>query len=576
MAARADVIVTAGLRPDLFAGRGLLTTSKALVFVAVFVLVVAGFGFRVTGLSAEGLSEDELNKLAAVADYRANGLTGANGEHPMLMKALQAASIIVAEKWNNWNGDPPSDPISDEMALRLPGAIAGALTTLLIYLIAAELFGAEVALIAAALWAFDPTAIAFNRVAKEDSFLLFFFLLANVFWLRGQRVAESTDTNPNKYYWATAACYGAMIASKYLPHLLAISICYYWMFQQIPQTRWRLGKKRMLTFFTIMALVFLVLSPTVLLPETWRQMGLFAGGKRVSHDGYEFMNQLYTQRFSDWLRGIPVYFYLVFTAVKLPVLTVLGFIAGLPLLFRRKLGDGRYFILFWLFLWVIAFCFPGGKFTRYYTTVLPAVLITCALGIQFSGRWLANRIASLDFAAGLRHYVPACLAVIVIVTSVVSSVHASPHFRLFTNSLGGGTQWAGYYFPHDEFYDASMREVIGEIAMRAQPGARVASESPTLAAYYANRAQRPDLVCISLSDPDALKNLTPGDFIIIARGRRYFSNDAIINTLRDHSTPISEFHLGPVPSAKLYQLIQTHFGSWPWNTLSDKRRADER
>jgi hypothetical protein len=39
-------------------------------------------------LSAEGLSEDELNKLNAVADYRAHGLTGANGEHPMLMKGV--------------------------------------------------------------------------------------------------------------------------------------------------------------------------------------------------------------------------------------------------------------------------------------------------------------------------------------------------------------------------------------------------------------------------------------------------------------------------------------------------------
>ncbi|HVF21818.1 MAG TPA: glycosyltransferase family 39 protein, partial [Pyrinomonadaceae bacterium] len=441
----------------MFAGRGLLSNSKALVLVAVFVLVVAGLGFRVTGLSAEGLSEDELNKLNAVADYRANGLTGANGEHPMLMKALQAASIILAEKWNNLNGAAPSNRISDEMALRLPGAIAGALATLLIYLIAAELFGAEVALLAAALWAFDPNAIAFNRVAKEDTFLLFFFLLANVFWLRGQRVAESTDRNPDKYYWATAACYGAMVASKYLPHLVAISICYYWMFQQIPETRWRLGKKRMLKFFAIMGVVFLVLSPTVLLPETWKQMGLFAGGKRVVHDGYEFMNQLYTQRFSDWLRGIPVYFYLVFTAVKLPVLTVLGFLVGLPLLFRRKLGDGRYFILFWFHMWVVAFCFAGGKFTRYYTTVLPAVLITCALGIQFIGRRLANRIASLDVATGLKHYMPAGLAMIVIIASVVSSVHASPHFRLFTNTFGGGMQWAGYYFPHDEFYDASMR-----------------------------------------------------------------------------------------------------------------------
>ena len=559
MAAHAEAIVTAGLRPDLFAGRDLLSSSRTLVFIALVVLIVAGFGFRVTGLSAEGLSEDELNKLNAVADYRVNGLTGANGEHPMLMKSLQAATIILAEKWNNSSfvASRPGNRIAPETALRLPGAIFGALSTLLIFLIAAELFGVEVALISAALWAFDPSGIGFNRVAKEDSFLLFFFLLANVFWLRGQRVAESTDRNPNKYYWATAACYGAMVASKYVPHLFAISMCYYWMFQQLPETRWRLGKKRILMVFAIMGIVFLILSPTVLLPETWKQMGLFAGGKRVVHDGYEFMNKLYTQRFSDWLNGIPVYFYLVFTAVKLPLLTLVGFVVGLPLLFRRKLGDGRYFILFWFLLWVVAFCFPGGKFTRYYTTVLPAVLITSALGIQFAGRWLANVISNLEWTTSLKHYGTASLAVVVIAGSVISSVQAAPHFRLFTNSIGGGDAWAGYYFPHDEFYDASMRDVMAEIATRARSGARVASESPSLASYYAERQNRADLVCISLSDPEALQQLVPGDFIIVARGRRYFSNDLLISALRDRATPIIDLKLGPAPSAKVYEPDQT-------------------
>ena len=554
MSARAEPIITAGLRPELFAGRGVITNSRALVLTALIVLVVAGFGFRVNGLSAEGLSEDELNKLMAVADYRAHGLTGANGEHPMLMKAFQAATIILAEKWNNSH---PANQISPETALRLPGTIVGALTAVLIFLIVAELFGVEAALIAAALWAFDPNAIGFSRIAKEDSFLLFFFLLANVFWLRGQRVAESTDQNPNKYYWATAASYGAMVASKYVPHLLCISICYYWMFQNIPETRWRLGKKRLVTFFIIMGLVFLMLSPTILLPETWKQMGLFAGGKRVGHDGYEFMNKIYPQRVDDWLRGIPVYFYLVFTAVKLPLLTLIGFLVGLPLLFRRKLGDGRYFMLFWFMLWVVAFFFPGGKFTRYYTTILPAVLITSALGIQWVGRFLANGVASFDWIErpnSLKHYVPASLAVIVIVASVINSVQAAPHFRLFMNSIGGGTESAGYYFPHDEFYDASMREVITEVARSAGPGARVVSESPSLATYYAERANRPDLICISLSDHEALKQLTPGDFLIIARGRRYFSNNTVTTYFQTYRGATAEFNLGSIPSAKLYKL----------------------
>ncbi len=560
MSAHIEAIITAGLRPELFAGRGVLSASRTLIFAALTVLIIAGFGFRVTGLSAEGLSEDELNKLNAVADYRAHGLTGANGEHPMLMKALQACSIIVAEKWNNSSfvASHPAEAIAPETALRLPGTILGAFSALLIYLITAELFGAEVALIAAALWSFDPTAIGFNRVAKEDTFLLFFFLLANVFWLRGQRIAESTDQNPNRYYWLTGAAYGAMIASKYVPHLLGISMAYYWMFQKLPETRWRLGTKRIVKFFTVMGIVFLILSPTILLPETWHQMGLFAGSKRISHDGYEFMGKLYTQRFDDWLWGVPVYFYAVLTWVKLPILTVIGFLIGLPLLFRRKLGDGRYFIFFWLYFWIIAFCFPGGKFTRYYTTVLPAVLITSALGIQFAGRWLAKLIS--NFASGVRHYVPASLAVIAISSSVLASIHAAPNFRLFTNSLGGGLAKAGTYFPHDEFYDASMRDTIIEIAHRAQPGAKVASESPLLASYYAQRVNRADLVCVSLSDPDGLKQLAAGDFLIVARGRRYFSNDSLVTSLNSSAQPNFQMFLNTVPSVNVYILNDTNLG----------------
>ena len=554
LSAQVESIITAGLRPELFAGRGVLAASRTLITVALAVLIVAGFGFRVTGLSAEGLSEDELNKLNAVADYRAHGLTGANGEHPMLMKTLEAASIILAEKWNNTSfvASHQAESISPETALRLPGTILGALTALLIYLITAELFGAEVALIAAALWTFDPSAIGFNRIAKEDTFLLFFFLLANVFWLRGQRAAESPDQKPQKYYWLTAAAYGAMIASKYVPHLMSISFCYYWMFQKLPETRWRLGKKRILMFFTVMGIVFLILSPTILLPETWRQMGLFAGSKRISHDGYEFMGRIYTQRFDDWLKGIPVYFYVVFTWVKLPILTVFGFLIGLPLLLRRKLGDGRYFIIFWLYFWVIAFCFPGGKFTRYYTSVLPAVLITSALGIQFAGRLIAKSVAKVSWGTGLRHYVPATLAVIAISCSVVAAVEASPDFRLFINSLGGGVERAGSYFPHDEFYDASMRDTIAEIGRRASIGARVASESPLLATYYAQREGRPDLVCVSLSDPEGLKQLGVGDYVIVARGRRYFSNDALISTLASTSKPDFQMFLKTVHSVDVY------------------------
>lgn len=555
MAGRVDAIVTAGLRPDLFADRGLVSISKTLLIASLAMLVLVGFGFRVSSLSAEGLSEDELNKLQAVADYRQHGLTSANSEHPLLMKALLTASVVLADKWNSIPSLGGHRPVSPETALRLPSTIFGALTTILIYLLAAELFGAEVGLIAAALWAFDPMAIGFNRIAKEDTFVLFFFLLANLLWLRGQRVAESEPhRRPEKFYWASAAAFGAMLASKYLFPLLAVSACYYFMFQGVPETRWRLGKKRLLKFYIIMGIVFVILNPTILLPASWHQMLQFAGQKRIGHDGYEFMGKLYSHLQTDWVRGIPWYFYHVFLVIKLPLLTVAGFLAGFPLLLRRKLGDGRYFILLWLFLWMMTFSFGGGKFTRYFTTVLPAVLITSAIGVQTVGRWLVDRLSPLLAAEWPRAYARPVLTAIVILGSLKASANSAPHFRLYTNTLGGGAAKAGYYFPHDEFYDSSIREVMIEIARRAAPGVRVASETPGLASYYAQRANRPDLVCVLLSDPNALQQLREGDFVIDARGRRYFSNEPLLEALQQSGSPSFRVSLGDIPDASVYAL----------------------
>jgi hypothetical protein len=106
-----------------------------------------------------------------------------------------------------------------------------------------------------------------------------------------------------------------------------------------------------------------------------------------------------------------------------------------------------------------------------------------------------------------------------------------------------------------------MRETITEIGHRAHPGARVASESPLLASYYAQRENRADLNCVSLSDPDALKDLTIGDFVIVARGRRYFSNDALITSLANTSKPNFQMFLATVPSVDVYILDDSTLGT---------------
>lgn len=519
-------------------------TERWLVAILLAAVALCGFGLRAYKLSAESLSEDELNKLRAVEDYRRRGLTSTNGEHPMLMKGLLTVSVIAAERWNDSNfvRTHRALRIEPETALRLPGALLGALASALIFLVVVELFGTAPALIAAALWAFDPSAIGFNRIAKEDTFFLFFFLLANVFWLRGQRVAETERRRPEPFYWAAAAAFGAMLASKYIPHLLAISAGYYYIFQALPQTRWRLGKRRWLLFFVVMGVVFLLCNPTILLPDTWREMRAFAGERRIGHDAYEFMGQLYRNQMSLWLAGVPWTFYYVFMGVKLPIPTLVAFIIGLPLLFRRRLGDGRFFILFWLFFWFFPFTLLGGKFTRYFTFALPAVLITAAVGIDLCARFAARRFAAAR----------AVLATAVVLFSFAAAAEAAPHYRLYTNALGGGMARAGSYFPHDEFYDASVRDVARWLANNAPPGAAVFSETPGLVAHYLALAGRDDLRSESLSDRRALARLRVGDALVVARGRRYFSNDRVARRLQEQGAPAFVAALGEVPSAHVF------------------------
>jgi hypothetical protein len=553
LSASSETIVTAALRPDLLGHLHPRSLKGAPLTLLLAAVLVVGLGFRVAGLGTEGLSEDELNKLQAVEDYRAHGLTSANGEHPMLMKGLQTASVAAADAWNASSlarEHPDSLLISPEAALRLPSALFGALTALLIYLVVAELFGAEVALVSAALWAIDPAAIAFNRIAKEDTFFLFFFLLANLFWLRSQTVVEGGERrSPWPYYLATGAAYGAMFASKYMPWFVCVSLFYNYVFQGLRHRRWQIGRPRYLVILTVMGAAFLLFNPAIFLPGTWRAMKSFATYKSLGHDSYEFMGALYDQRFTVWLRGVPWYYYLLYAAVKLPLATLAACALGLPQLFRRRTGDGRYFIIFWLFIWLTTFTFVGGKFTRYFTTVLPCLLIAAALGVEMVSGEVTRRLGP-RFKGGW--YVRAALAASLLVASALASAESAPHYRLYMNALGGGPAHAGDYFPHDEFYDAQVRDTVDEIARRARPNARVASETPGLAAFYAQRAGRPDLTFVSLSDPPVLRELQPGDFLIVARGRRYFSNDALLNRLSQTAAPAFSVSLGQTKAADVY------------------------
>jgi len=163
LAAKLLSTTTAGINPEHFPNQLLFSRNPAAMAVILAVLLAAGLALRVHDLGAESLGEDEFNKLETVAEYRQNGISSKNGEHPFLMKGLQAVSIIASEKLNS----SMSANISEEAALRFPVALFGTFSALLLFFFVSELFGSGIGLVSAALWTVEPLAIGFDRVARR-------------------------------------------------------------------------------------------------------------------------------------------------------------------------------------------------------------------------------------------------------------------------------------------------------------------------------------------------------------------------------------------------------------------------
>ena len=215
-------------------------------------------------------------------------------------------------------------------------------------------------------------------------------------------------------------------------------------------------------------------------------------------------------------------------------------------MFRKRMGDGRYFILLWAFMWFLPFTFLGGKFTRYFTVAEPLVLMIAAVGLT----WAASKLAStLGGQSGKLAAI--ALVIIAVGSSVHSSIDAAPHYRLRMNILGTGRE--GTVFPHDEFYDASTAEISEQIAIMANPNAAVANETPLLFEHYLRKLGRGDLRSVSLSNKGAVRSLNEGDFVVVAKGRKYKSNLAYLDVLKE-ITPTATTYIGDIESANIFKL----------------------
>jgi hypothetical protein len=501
-----------------------LNRRKLLIMI---IAVIVGLGARVYRLDAAGFAEDEANKVFAIRAYEQGDFT-ANAEHPMVMKLLCYCTLHAAAAWNRSAGSALHLEASDEAAFRLPNAVVGALTVIPLFLLTTALLGFRVGVITSALWALGLDAIWFNRIAKEDTLLVFFEFLGFYLYYRAKHLPASDETAQERLYALAGAAFGLMVASKYFPHYLGLNALYYTIVGYDSRNNRPLTRTMWLKFFGGMLLAFTIINPAVFFPQTWRYLWKYVNEELLTHHGYLVMDNLYVNDFLQTPGGTPWYFYPLFILVKLPLPVLVAFGVGLVEVLRRRGGHpharGYSFLKFMLFCWFLAELLVGVKFLRYTLTLLPLLYMASAVGIVVMWDVIAvclRKIATRQVARATA--ATAVIAAFVFAPSAltIKSLLRS-HPSLYVNVFGRGR--VGYFFPHDEFYDLGARESIRFVAETAPHGSTLASEIPGVVQYYLERFYRPDIRSRIISQPSFSLSQGAPDFVLLQRGRVYFEN----------------------------------------------------
>lgn len=514
------------------------------VIIALALLILVGLGFRVAQLGAIGFAEDEVNKVDAVRAYERGDIT-ANAEHPMLMKALMFASVKVAR---TLKGPQPSQGFSDEVLFRLPNAVFGALTVVPLFLLTTAFFERWTGLLAAGFWSVGVNAVTLNRIGKEDTLLVFFMLFACYFYLRAKQTDSRQTKVRSRYYLLSGASFGLMMASKYFPHYLGLNSLYHHYVRVRKREPGEPSGKTSLIFYVAMALAFLIANPAILLPQVWEYLNAYMGEKLLVHSGYLFADQLYHNKMSRtpfW--GTPFYFYLVFMAIKIPLLVLAAFLVGFVISIKRWRHPGNAFVLFMFFFWIVPYSLAGAKWLRYTLSLMPFIYMFSAIGVVELIRFLHAHVS----APQLKTIAAVVMAAVFLAWPAWSAYSAAPHYGLYTNALAA--RHIGYFFPHDEFYDDGLREAIKFVCDTAPQGALIAHETPAATRYYLEKFGRIDLNSKPISAPDFDVTKIDGPaYVIVQRGRTYFENREKIQYVHGHLRMVYEMKVAGITAAEVF------------------------
>ncbi|HXW89041.1 MAG TPA: glycosyltransferase family 39 protein [Terriglobales bacterium] len=525
-------------------------------------LAVLAFAVRLNHVDFNSLSEDESAKWAAIQEYRHGHFVGVNSEHPMMLKVLAWGSLAAGEHWNRLASLHGWPAMSPEGWLRFPNVLLGAATAAILFLFCRRLMEVVGSFAAGFFWAVSPLAVALNRLAKEETPLTFFTLLACYFYCRAQQ-ADSGES-ARRWYDLSAIGFGLAFASQYILHLLGLNALAWLLAGKMGLTRnplrFRYGR-----FFLVICLTFILVNPVVLFPSNFSAILHWLHHDGVVHSGYDFDGTLYLNFPSRLLAGVPWTFYFWLLLIKTPIPILVAVIAGSIVLLRERRTFASCFFLVLGVLQLAGLSVSGAKWVRYSLPMLPFLFLAGGYAVQATWDRVRETKMSLAFVA---------LASATLFAVPLLELHTwSPYYSFYLNAIGGGQKNIARYFGQDEVSEFDTREVAQQICSSAHAGTRLATARPMSMAYYVENCGRTDIEVVPLYDSHYVPR--EGDMIVLEPSRRFFETQRFFDVLGKSDMSHREVRVGPLLASTIYLFDRSTpqtTGQEQW-TLTELRKS---
>jgi len=420
--------------------------GKKLFILLIIILLIGGF-LRFYHIDKRSLWFDELLTVKLIKKDFASMIIGtAQERHAPLYN-------LISFGWIRAFGN-------SELALRLPSAVFGILSILVIFYIGKELFNNKIGIIASFLLSINLTHIIFSQEARMYSLLLFTSLLSNYFFI----VLLKEKKLRNTFFFIISTS-----LMLYTHHLAFFMLIFQGIFLLLIKENW-LFKIKIFIFQLITVLIFtpglILLLKTPNLTGFKNSIGFSycsildklysfsAGGLLIKARIFEMS---FNKSLSDFFYNHNFFdlFYLGKTEFFLFIIYLTLFVIGIMYMLKKYNKKNQinvlWFILFWLFIPLILkfFISLGTRDCdlRFALVSLPAFLLIVASGINS----LKKRILKI--------------AIIILITFLFIVVFYK-YDTLYSETTFVGPYWQlGQFIPEN----ATNKEIAKYISFNSEP-----------------------------------------------------------------------------------------------------------